>query len=81
MKNETDWKALDAMTDSDIDYSDTPELSEKFWANAKLADPGNKVPISMRVDANMLAWYKAHGGRYQKLMHEVLKQYMRTHKH
>lgn len=79
MKSSTNLEKLDAMSDHDIDYSDSPELTDHFWANAKVTSPGKKIPISMRVDPNMLEWYKSHSGRYQKLMHEVLQQYMRSH--
>lgn len=75
-RSKTDWKRLDAMADEDIDYSDIPELGPGFWENALVVDPGKKQPITIRVDRDVLAWYKGQGGRYQVLMNRVLRQYM-----
>jgi len=81
LKDKTDYKKLDNMKDSDIDYSDLPETNELFWANAKIQDPGVKQAISLRVDKEVIHWFKHRGGRYQTLMNQVLRQYMNAHKH
>ena len=41
-KGKTDWEKLDAMQDEDIDYSDIPELDEKFFKEAKTVTPPGK---------------------------------------
>jgi hypothetical protein len=43
------------MSDVDIDYSDTPELDESFWKEAKLVVPKKKERLSMRIDSDVLA--------------------------
>ena len=80
LKDNTDYERLDKMKDEDIDYSDIPETDEAFWANAKIVDHGNKKLISLRIDQDTLAWFKNQGGRYQRLMNDVLKRYMQVHK-
>jgi uncharacterized protein (DUF4415 family) len=38
-----------------------------------------KKPISIRLDADVLAWFQARGGRYQRLINEALREYMEQH--
>jgi len=74
--SKTDWAGLDAMTDEDIDTSDIPPLDEEFFANAELRMPKAKSQISMRVDSDVLAWFKEQGTDYQARMNAVLRLYM-----
>ena len=56
--------------------TDVPEMLD--WADAvrgKFFRPIKK-PISIRVDADVLAWFKAQDGRYQARMNEALREYM-----
>lgn len=77
-KSRTNFSRLDAMSDNDIDYSDIPELDDTFWAKAKVVDH-TKQAISLRVDTDVLTWFKKQDGRYQKLINYVLRQYMMAH--
>ena len=73
---------IEAMPDQDIDTSDIPEVDEDFFANAKLIMPTTtkKVPLSMRVDDDVLAWFKSQGERgYQTRMNAVLRAYVQAH--
>ncbi|MBS1250013.1 MAG: hypothetical protein MAG431_01602 [Chloroflexi bacterium] len=72
----TDWERVDAMSDEDIDTSDIPPLEEEFFANAEIRLPKKKVPITMRVDPDVLAWFKSFGKGYQTRMNAVLRTYM-----
>jgi uncharacterized protein (DUF4415 family) len=74
--SQTDWNRLDALGDDDIDYSDAPEMSADFWKAAKVLDRGAKKPITIRIDQDVITWFKSRGGRYQVLMNQVLRQYM-----
>jgi uncharacterized protein (DUF4415 family) len=53
------------------------ELPEDFWEEAELVLPVEKQAISLRVDRDVLAWFKAQGPRYQSRMNAVLRSYMR----
>ncbi len=79
-KSKTNFNKLDALTDRDINYSDLPELENDFWTKAKVVDH-TKKPISLRVDTDVLDWFKHQDGRYQKLINFVLRQYMNAHKY
>lgn len=78
----TDWQRLDAMTDAEIDTSDIPELDEEWFKNAKVTLPQKKKAISLRVDWEVLEWFKANskGRGYQTLINAVLKAYVKAQK-
>ena len=66
---------LAALPDEEIDYSDIPELDERFWKNARVVEPQNKTAISIRVDQDILDWFKAQGKGYQSRINAVLRAY------
>ncbi len=67
------------MTEREIQATSPPELSdlpEDFWATASVVEPVSKQPISLRVDTDVLNWFKAQGPRYQSRINAVLRSYM-----
>jgi uncharacterized protein (DUF4415 family) len=67
------------MTDADIARTSPPELAdlpEDFWKDAVLVVPDTKVAISLRVDRDVLEWFRGNGPRYQSRMNAVLRSYM-----
>ena len=78
-EQEIEFKKLAEMKDEDIDFSDIPPLTEKFWANAR---PLREVfrPLknstTVRLDADILAWLKADGKGYQTRMNAILREAM-----
>jgi len=68
------------MKDSDIDYTDAPATNANFWQDATVNIPPVKVPVTLRLDPNVLAWYKQQVPRgYQTLINNVLQKYMTEH--
>ena len=67
---------LRRMPDSEIDFSDIPETDANFWADAKLVEHPKKVPISIRVDEDVLQWFKENTKTYQREMNAVLRTYV-----
>lgn len=70
-------KALAAMPDSEIDYSDAPALTrlpDKIFVG-RFYRPIKQL-VSLRIDADVLAWYRGRGKRYQTYMNEVLRREM-----
>jgi len=80
LPDKTNYKRLDKVSDKDIDYSDIPETNKDLWSKAKIVDPGTKKAISLRVDTDVLKWFKLQQGRYQRLINRVLRQYMDSQK-
>jgi uncharacterized protein (DUF4415 family) len=54
-------KELRAIKDSAIDTSDIPELDESFWKKAKVHVPKAKTAISIRLDPEVLDWFRSQG--------------------
>ena len=71
----TDWKRIDAMRDEDIDLSDIPEQGPEFFANAILW-PGPKRQITLRLDPDVLKFFRKQGRGYQTTINAVLRKYM-----
>lgn len=66
---------LAAIPDDEIDTSDIPELDDTFWANARVVEPRGKTAISIRVDQDILDWFKSQGRGYQSRINAVLRAY------
>jgi uncharacterized protein (DUF4415 family) len=83
-RGKADLRLLRQMSDADIRRSAPPELAElpdDFWDEAELVAPQTKIPISLRVDSDVLDWFRDEGPRYQSRMNAVLRSYMqRTRK-
>ncbi len=68
--------ALRTKSDDDIDFSDMPELDEAFWKAATRPIPPGKTQITLRLDADVLKFFKTTGSRYQTRINAVLKAYV-----
>ena len=75
--SKTDWERLAKMEDEDIDTSDIPELDGTFFQNAELRVPVKK-PVTLRLDADVLEWFKAGGKGYQTRINQLLRKYMES---
>ena len=72
-------RLLKRMTDAEIRRSapeELPELPRDFWDSAVPVIPAGKVPISLRVDSDVLEWFREEGPKYQSRMNAVLRSYM-----
>jgi len=77
ISREEQLKILGQMKDSDIDYSDAAPTDAEFWKDAALYIPPEKVQVSIRLDQDVIAWYKQRTTRgYQTFMNAVLRDYM-----
>ena len=71
---------FDAIRDEDIDYSDIPELDADFWATAKIEKHSQKLSVTMRVDEEIVAYFKGSDPKgYTGRMAAVLKAYVQAH--
>jgi uncharacterized protein (DUF4415 family) len=70
--------ALASMPDDEIDYSDIPPLTEKFWENA-VRNPFYrpvKQQLTVRLDADVIAWLRQQGTGYQTRLNALLPSAM-----
>jgi len=79
-KSETDWARVKAMKDSQIDYSDIPPLDTDFFKKAVLW-PGTKKQITLRLDPDVIDFFKKQGRGYQSMINAVLRKYVEAHGH
>ncbi len=83
-KSRTDWKRLDAMKDEDIDFSDIPEVTPEMFARAIVRRNFKPIPrkkqLTLRVDSDVVDWYKKQGPGYQTRINSLLRPYMKEHR-
>lgn len=84
-KGRTDWAAVDAMTEQEIEANaaadpDNPPWTEEELAAARLILPSDriKVPVSIRLDSEVLEYFREDGPGYQSRINAVLLGYVRS---
>ena len=80
-KGRTDWARVDALTEADIakavaDDPDWEGFKDIDWSDAVLVMPPKKKAISIRVDEDVLDFFKKEGDGYQRRINAVLRSYM-----
>jgi uncharacterized protein (DUF4415 family) len=79
-KGKTDWPAVDALTDKEIEAAvrNDPDAVplDVDWSEAVLVIPPKKKAISIRVDEDVLDYFRKDGTGYQRRMNAVLRSYM-----
>ncbi len=77
-KQKAELEALAARPDTDIDYSEIPPLTAKFWTDAargRFYKP-IKTSTTVRIDADVLAWLRTQGKGYQSRINAILRREM-----
>ena len=77
-KQKAELTALEDRPDSEIDFSDIPPLTDEFFKNAvrgRFYKP-IKQSTTVRIDADVLAWLRAHGKGYQSRINAILRREM-----
>jgi uncharacterized protein (DUF4415 family) len=85
MKSKTDWARVDAMTEEEIERNaledpDNPPWTEEDWKNARVVWPQGKAPVTLRLDKDIIAWFKLHGRGYQTRINAVLRGFVEAQK-
>ena len=80
----TDWKRVDALEDRKINFSDTPELTPEMFARAivrrGLKPVPRKAQLTVRIDSDVLEWYRGQGPGYQTRINALLRAHMQERK-
>ena len=78
-RGRADLKRLRRVTEAEIGRTSPPELNlpDDFWDDAQVVVP-EKEAISLRVDQDVLEWFREGGPRYQTRMNAVLRSYVRS---
>ncbi len=77
-KQKAELAALASRPDTEIDYSDSPPLTEEFWKNAvqgRFYKP-TKTSTTVRIDSDVIAWLRSQGKGYQSRINAILRREM-----
>ena len=77
--SKTNWEKVDALTESEIDTSDIPPLTEEFFNNSKWWQPMSSLDVIVQVDPTTLAWFQSQGEDYERKMAAALRLYAQEH--
>ena len=84
MKGETDYARLDAMTDEDIAraVAADPDAAplDIDWTKARIVLPPGKDNVTLRLDHDVLEWFRSTGKGFHTRMNAVLRAYMEAHR-
>jgi uncharacterized protein (DUF4415 family) len=76
----SDWARVDALTDEDIARAaaDDPDAAplDLDWSKATIVSPRRKEPVSIRLDPEVVAFFRAQGRGYQTRINAVLRHYV-----
>ncbi len=81
----TDWSRVLSMKEGDIDFSDSPEIPPEIFARSiirqklKSSRP-RKFQLTLRIDEDVLKWFKAKGQGYQTRINTLLRAYKEAHR-
>ncbi len=74
-------KAIEAIEDKNIDYSEIAETDADFWTNADMIEPDRTQHVTLRVKQSVLDHFKADGKKgYQTRINAALESYVRAQK-
>ena len=84
LKGNSDWARVDAMTEEQVEAAalsdkDGQPLTDEEWAKVKLVDPF-KTPVTIRLDSDVVEWFKSQGQRYQTRINSVPRRYMEANR-
>lgn len=85
-KDKTKWDEFDDLTDKEVhsgivDDPDAQPTDADFWKKARVVMPERKETITIRLDPDVLDWYRKQGSGYQTRINAVLRAYMQAHRH
>ncbi len=82
--SKTNWSRVDAMSDEEINYLDSPEMAEGLFKLMTKEEP-EKVVVNLRLNREIVDFFKAHSSKYQTRINEVLlaivHDYKKLHGH
>lgn len=84
-RRQTDWTRVDKLTDSQVrrairsDPDAAPELDAAWFKRAKLVSPQPKQAVSIRLDRDVMEWFRKQGRGYQTRINAVLRSYVEAY--
>lgn len=83
MKSRTDWKRVDALTEDDltdaaVDDPDALLTAPADWTDARVIWPQEKEPVTLRLDKDVLTWFRRQERGYQTRINAVLRAFVQA---
>jgi uncharacterized protein (DUF4415 family) len=83
MIDETDWARVAAMTEADIERAaaEDPDASLTTagdWTDARVVWPRTTEPVTLRLDRDVLTWFRRQGRGYQARINAVLRAFVKA---
>lgn len=69
------WDKVDAIPEDSFDYDEAPELTEEMMRIAFIRKPIHKKAVSLRLDEDIIEFFKKHNDKYQTKINDVLRAY------
>ena len=84
LADHTDYARLDAMSAAEVESAaaadaDGPPMTDGEWMRGEVRKPV-KVPVGLKLDDDVLGWFKAQGGGYQTRINAILRRYVEAHR-
>jgi uncharacterized protein (DUF4415 family) len=74
-RSKSDWDKVNKLKDREIDYSDISPLDDDFFKKA-VVWPGPKKQVTLRLDPDILEFFRSQGRGYQSRINAVLRRYV-----
>jgi uncharacterized protein (DUF4415 family) len=81
MKSETDWAKVDATTQEEVERQageDEGPLSDGWEKTVIIGLPPGKEAVKLRIDCDVLDWFRGTGKGYQTRMNNVLRAFVKS---
>lgn len=76
ISSKTNWDKVTAKSDENIDFSDSPELTEEFMSSS-WREP---LLVTLEIEPDVLEWFRAQGEEAQNKMRAALRIYAQAHR-
>ena len=85
VEGKTDWARVDAMSEEELEAAikadpDDPGNDPTYWETASPVWPIRKEQVTVRLDADMLEWFRKQGKGYQTRINAILRGYYEAHR-
>jgi BrnA antitoxin of type II toxin-antitoxin system len=72
----SDWQDPDAPDGDDLDIFDLPSISPSFFENDRACQPQPKVTVTLQIDRDVLAWFRARGSGWENRIAMALREHV-----
>jgi uncharacterized protein (DUF4415 family) len=83
-KGKTDWARVRSITEPELERSIAADpgsdVAHPDWTKARLVTPQPKESVHLRIDPDVLAWFRQQGQGHLTRMNAVLRLYMEAHR-